>query len=467
MRGFVPTPDVIVDHMVASLFDGRPPSENSRILDPGCGPGAFIEGVIRWCQQRGVTTPRITGVELDPTRHDEATAKFRHHKSITITKRDFLTRSSERFDYVIGNPPYVSITHLSETEKAAFRDEYATARGRFDLYLLFFEQALRLLETDGRLVFITPEKFLYVKTAQPLRKMLAQLNVKEIDLVDEETFGALVTYPTITTVDNASATHPTKVVLRNGATRTIHLPVDGASLLPLMNGRAADRPGPTLADISVRVSCGVATGADGIFVQPMAGLDKGLTSFAYPTISGRQLVPGQEHVESEDAMLVPYDARGRLLPLESLGALADYLSTRERRRHLGKRVCARRKPWHAFHDSVPLDEILRPKLLCKDITEEPGFWLDRTGTLVPRHSVYFIVPMNPSQLDEIAAYLNSKPARSWMMANCQRAANDFIRLQSAVLKRLPVPEALARGAKSLSTRKTVARARQAALVLSR
>jgi len=86
-----------------------------------------------------------------------------------------------------------------------------------------------------------------------------------------------------------------------------------------------------------------------------------------------------------------------------------------------------------------MHEILRPKLLCKDIGAKPFFTVDRTGTLIPRHSVYYIVPSKPALLDELADYLNSSLAQEWLHDHCQRAANGFLRLQSHVLKRLPVP----------------------------
>src|SRR5262249_43938753 len=115
---------------------------------------------------------------------------------------------------------------------------------------------------------------------------------------------------------------------------------------------------------------------------------------------------------------------------------------RERKASLLQRACAKRKPWHAFHDSVPLPEILRPKLLCKDIAEKPEFWIDRGGRIVPRHSLYYITPRDPSMLDAIANYLSSEDALNWMHANCQRAANNYLRLQSSVLRRLPIPDSL-------------------------
>jgi hypothetical protein len=77
------------------------------------------------------------------------------------------------------------------------RKRYTTAVGRFDLYLLYFERALSLLHPSGRLVFITPEKFLYVETAAPLRRLLASHGIDEIRMVDENTFPNLTTYPTI------------------------------------------------------------------------------------------------------------------------------------------------------------------------------------------------------------------------------------------------------------------------------
>ena len=45
-------------------------------------------------------------------------------------------------------------------------------------------------------------------------------------------------------------------------------------------------------------------------------------------------------------------------------------------------------------------------------------------------------------LPELCEYLNSPEVAKWLMAHCQRAANGFLRLQSHVLKALPLPQAL-------------------------
>lgn len=440
MRAFVPTPAPIVDLMVAKLFLRRRPQTNDTILDPGCGKGAFIDGIIRWCKTNGAPLPRIVGIESDPKFIRETAERFSSFSSVRILEQDFLDPSDHQYDYIIGNPPYVSITKLAEQERFTFRANYATAKGRFDLYLLFFERALKCLTPNGRLVFITPEKFLYVETAQPLRFMLGKFAVEEIHLVDEDIFGELATYPTITTVVNVPGRNTTRVILRDGRKRTVRLGGSACSWMPFLNGEREKPSGHTLNDICVRISCGVATGADGVYV--VNAVTPELKNFAYSTIAGQEIGPNDSALAPQHFMLMPYSPNGELLSERELGALGSYLREPKRREILLKRTCVRRKPWYAFHETPPLREILRPKILCKDITRRSFFVTDESGALVPRHSVYYIVPKDPSRICQLAAYLNSPAVKSWLTAHCQRVTNDFLRLQSHVLKQLPIPNEL-------------------------
>jgi SAM-dependent methyltransferase len=439
MKGFVPTPPETVDAMVERLFQGCPPRKEDTVLDPGCGTGEFIDGIIRWCVRRGLPLPRITGVESDPQHLPILRAKYELLRTVRIEHADFLTDSRAIFNFIVGNPPYVAITALSESEKAHYRAHYATAQGRFDLYLLFFEQALRVLAPDGRLVFITPEKYLYVDTAGPLRALLARHDVEEIRFAPEDTFGKLLTYPTITVLRNARG-GKTQVIRRDGSRLAVTLPQGKHSWLPLLEGAVHEQKAATLGDLCLRISCGLATGADSVFVQPADGLDPGFHDYAHPTIAGRQLTPGVTELPQSSVMLIPYDVYGRLLPLEDLKAMGRYLMRDDVRQRLLARTCVRHKPWYAFHETPVLQDILRPKILCKDISETPQFWLDRTGKIVPRHSVYYLVPQEPAAIDVIVDYLRSRSAQQWLVQNCQRASKGFLRLQSRVLQRLPLPE---------------------------
>jgi len=446
MKGYVETPQEIVDLMVDKLFKFNPPSAQSKVLDPGCGAGSFIEGIIRWCHAHNVTIPKIVGVELDSRHVKVARAKFASYPTIFIEQKDFLipndSAECEYYDFIIGNPPYVPITKLSEKEKKRYRALYKTARGRFDLYLLFFERSLQCLKPEGRLVFVTPEKFIYVETAAQLRTLMSGKQIEEIQMLHENSFGKLVTYPTITTIVNEPELNETRLVLRTGEITNVILLKNGSSWLPYGDIPVIQSE-YTLEDICERISCGVATGADAVFVRESDEFDITLRRFAYPTVSGRELTFTDWKRHARHSMLIPYERDGRLLDSEELGALMDYLSRLENRRRLERRTCVARKPWYAFHENPPLHAILKPKILCKDITNRPYFWIDREGTIVPRHSVYYIVPKDPSKIDQIAEYLNSEEIKRWLESHCQRAANAFLRMQSHILKQVPIPRRLA------------------------
>ncbi|MDX2194211.1 MAG: N-6 DNA methylase [Gemmatimonadales bacterium] len=440
MKGYVPTPDATVDLMVDKLLRDVVVGASTRILDAGCGPGAFIHGLLRWCARHGRGTPRIDGIELDPAHARVARASFHARRGVAIREADFLRSPAQpTYDLVVANPPYVSITGLSEAERLEYRRVFATASGRFDLYMLFFEHALAMLRPGGRLVFITPEKFLYVASAEPLRRLLGRWQVEELHLLDERTFGNLVTYPLVTTVRKVPANAATTVIARDGRRRDVDLAGRIGSWLPLVEGATVGAPSLTLGEACLRISCGVATGADAVFVMPAGELPAALRRFARPTIAGRQLL-GTDVRAPRDVMLLPYDDRGVLVPESKLGALGRFLAQSGHRERLLRRTCARAKPWYAFHETPQLTDMARPKILCKDIGSEPRFVIDAEGDVVPRHSVYYLVPRDPDMLAPLAAYLNSAPAGDWLRANCQRAANGFLRLQSNVLKRMPVPD---------------------------
>ncbi len=439
MKGYVRTPRETVDSMVELLFQRRLPNSDDTLLDPGCGTGEFIDGVIRWCERQQRRMPLVTGVESDPHHLPVLRAKYEHLPAVRIQHADFLIESDATYNFIVGNPPYVAITALSEGEKGRYRKRYSTARGRFDLYLLFFEQAMRNLAPGGRLVFITPEKYLYVHTAGPLRALLAHRHVDEIHLVSEDTFGTRVTYPTITAVNNM-APDRTRVSRRDGSTTTVMLRSGPAPWVPVIQGAAPRRAVITLGDLCSRISCGVATGADSVFVQPADELDTALRRFAHPTLAGRELKHTTLDLTQRFVMLIPYDMNGRLLPFGQLGELGPYLMRNDVRQKLLARTCVKRKPWYAFHETPVLRDILRPKILCKDICEAPRFWVDRSGRFVPRHSIYYIVPRDPGAIEVITDYLRSRYAHEWLTQNCQRASKGFLRLQSRVLQQLPVPD---------------------------
>jgi hypothetical protein len=68
------------------------------------------------------------------------------------------------FDVVIANPPYIDSEKMlrdgHEDIRVHLADVYTTAKGNWDLYIVFLELGLNLLRAPGNMTFITPDKWL-------------------------------------------------------------------------------------------------------------------------------------------------------------------------------------------------------------------------------------------------------------------------------------------------------------------
>jgi hypothetical protein len=183
----------------------------------------------------------------------------------------------------------------------------------------------------------------------------------------------------------------------------------------------------------------MATGADAVFVNRRSDIPKQLEpDWVYPTVSGRQLSEN-DGPQTDTVLVCPYDKDGKLLKEAELGAFGDW--AKFHRAQLEDRSCVQKDndKWYAWHENPPMEDLLQPKIVFKDIARKPQFWAEREGNVIPRHSVYYLIPKDANLFNNILEYLNSREARVWMEANCQKAANEFFRLQTRVLENLPVP----------------------------
>ena len=104
------------------------------------------------------------------------------------------------FDAVIGNPPYIRIQTLQETDPAVveyFKEIYKSAtQGNYDIYVAFIERVLGLLNKSGKLGYIVPHKFFNAQYGEPLRCLLSEgqhLN-EVVHFGDQQVFEGASTY---------------------------------------------------------------------------------------------------------------------------------------------------------------------------------------------------------------------------------------------------------------------------------
>jgi hypothetical protein len=483
-RGVVYTPPTLARFVVDCLCEtgGQP---EGRWLDPACGEGVFLVEAVR--RLAAHTAPdrlpaeveeRLLGVDIDTnacartrTAVKEEVARYAGPQdeaffAANVLARDFLALSVAdvgSFGAVLGNPPYVSATHLAPREKQELLARFETAWGRLDLYALFFERAVELLAPAGRLAFITPDKFLTAESARPLRAYLVRHAPPRLvaRFQRHDLFPGVATVPAVTVLEavspmsgkaSAPATTTWWDLTRGGdaVRRTAPVP-----LVATADGQpwraAATRPSPRrstvpLGALVTRVSAGLATGLNACYVLPTSdaealGLEPALLRRA---VRGRDISAGNV-AESGLRLLVPYNFDPgdppRLVELERHPGAAAHLA--RHRDALERRHCVRvwRKRWYDLHDPVVSDLAVRPKLLVPDLARTSRFAFD-PGRVVPLHSAYYleIGAGTGFEPEALAALLNTPELEAELLRRAPLAKSGYRRFRAQFLRELPVPK---------------------------
>lgn len=86
------------------------------------------------------------------------------------------------FDVIVGNPPYVYARGIDNNTKVYFKEKYNCATYQIDLYILFLERAVSLINSGGLTSFIIPNTWLNNLLLAPVRKFILN-NVDFISFV--------------------------------------------------------------------------------------------------------------------------------------------------------------------------------------------------------------------------------------------------------------------------------------------
>lgn len=163
--GQVFTPPHIVSDMLALV------KNNGRFLEPSCGDGAFL---------KNLPSSNTIGLELD--------SRIACKESLRL---DFFSYPvSEKFDTIIGNPPYVRFQDIIESTKELLEPYMSLFDERSNLYLFFIYKCILHLNNGGELIFITPRDFLKSTASVKLNEFLYQQGsiTHYIELGDKKIF---------------------------------------------------------------------------------------------------------------------------------------------------------------------------------------------------------------------------------------------------------------------------------------
>lgn len=107
-------------------------------------------------------------------------------------------------DFVVGNPPYVRIHDIDNDTRTLIKNNFpVTSKGMLELYLVFFELGIKLMNSTGIMGYITPNSFMCLKTAADLREYIVSNNLlnKFINFEGYQVFDKASTYSSITILD--------------------------------------------------------------------------------------------------------------------------------------------------------------------------------------------------------------------------------------------------------------------------
>ena len=191
------TPQYIVDFIITSLA----PQENAKVIDPSCGSGAFLLGIIRYYintynkSVRNIVSDNLFGadiLEYNTRRSKLLIILFAIMNGEIVSENDIHIYTADslrcewphQFDVVVGNPPYVKFQDLDDTTRSFLLESYQTTKlGTYNLYFAFFELGLNLLNKEGKLGYITPNNYFTSLSGEPLRQFF-QGNKSIYQIVD-------------------------------------------------------------------------------------------------------------------------------------------------------------------------------------------------------------------------------------------------------------------------------------------
>lgn len=160
--------------------------DTRRILEPSCGDGSFILAILQHLADMPAHSPAITAVELIPDELNKAKVKVEHFNkngaAIKWICQDFFEaygylKQSERFDLVVGNPPFIRFQHFDEDSRnlafSHLRHAGYKPTKLANIWAAFVQLSIELLQEGGRLAMVVPAELLQVKYAHELRDRLA------------------------------------------------------------------------------------------------------------------------------------------------------------------------------------------------------------------------------------------------------------------------------------------------------
>lgn len=385
--GQVMTPANIVNHMIDDVLALTPEQlKTYSFVDNSCGDGAFIKGLL----DRGVPASNIFACDIDPEISisiEKLIPSQNFYCGSIFDKTDWFNK----FDVVIGNPPYVRIHNIEEKTREWLHQNYSFCYGMFDLYLAFYEIGLKMLKENGTLLYISPNSFLKSAAGKKIREYIDENNLLKYceDFEHEQKFDNYSTYTCIVKLS--------KVGNSIDSPWNVNHEKVGLSYTSLQNG--------------------IATLADRIFISDdFSDLEPELIHPILKASTGEEkyvIVP--PHSEEE---------------LKKYPKTYKYLLAHKTQ--LSNRSLTGNTQWFEFGRSQGLVNMKQDKIAIASVVPFTGLRIYR---LPADYYVYSGLYATAQDLDKLELELSSEDLLKYLIDNGKPMSGDYVQIGSTLLKR--------------------------------
>ena len=410
------------------------------------------------------------------------------------------------FDIVIGNPPYLRIQGLQETQPElvpVYKRKFKSASGSFDLYGLFIERGFGLLKVDGNFAFIVPHKFFQATFGKGLRGLLNEQRALRqiVRFGAEQVFDEPSTYTCLLFLSRlrmdsfdlfeiTDLSDPARVFTRirtrqpDESYQHSRLPTPttddwdfhaggGNKVLERLRQQSV-----TLGDITRKIFVGLQTSSDKIYVLKVLGwkkstvrcyskkleeeieIERGLVK---PFLMGKN-VHRYQPVAPESVVIFPYAIDEGQVELMSQKFIRnnfplgwEYL--KENKKALSDRENGKMRgdDFYAYIYPKNLTEFEAVKIMTPDICDGPQMALDESAELYHTTTLYSFVFKNGVKDDPkyFLGVLNSRLLWYFMSVTGTVLRGGYLRFKTEYLRPFPIPCSVSKNPPTESQQKEV------------
>lgn len=407
------------------------------IADPAIGDGELLKSLVKNLVKKSKLNLFIKGFDIDATAVDISRKKIEKFPNVTgeIINADFINYVLEQtennlfkshspllFDVVIANPPYIRTQVLGAKKSQQLSRQFGL-KGRVDLYHAFILGVAKLIKPNGILGIIVSNRFMTTKSGEEIRRSILELfDIIHIwDFGDTQLFEAAVLpavlllkrkdstssisyrprFTSIYSVNNQDKVLETDSVFNaitmDGVVRVLNKGffnvqqgyLDTNGVWKISNKKANDwikkvdsHTKMVFSDVG-KIRVGVKTTADNVFIKEnwnkegpelLRKLTTHLVARRY-----KPLLDGYKYI------LYTHETIGgvrSVIDINKFPRSKKYLLKHKKRLENRKYVIDAGRKWYEIW--VPQDPRYwsKPKVVFRDISEKPTFWLDLNGTIV-------------------------------------------------------------------------------------